>query len=77
MVTITGFITEAGDIRRFKSPKQIQKYVGLELVENSSGKHKGKTRISTRGRRKLRKILYQLMIPLLARSNEFREIYDY
>lgn len=76
-VTIAGFIAEIGDIRRFKSPKQIQKYAGLELVENSSGKHKGRSRISKRGRRKLRKILYQVMIPLLARNKEFREIYDY
>lgn len=53
-ITIAGFIAEAGDIRRFDSPKQIQKYAGLELVENSSGKHKGRTRISKRGRRKLR-----------------------
>lgn len=76
-ITIAGFIAEVGDIRRFKSPKQIQKYAGLELVENSSGKHKGKSRISKRGRRKLRKVLYQVMIPLLARNKEFREIYDY
>lgn len=76
-VTIAGFIAEVGDIRRFESPKQIQKYAGLELIENSSGKHKGRTRISKRGRRKLRKILYQVMIPLLARNKEFREIYDY
>ena len=76
-ITIAGFIAEVGDIRRFKSPKQIQKYAGLELVENSSGKHKGRTRISKRGRRKLRKILYQVMVPLLARNKEFRTIYDY
>lgn len=37
LVTIAGFIAEIGAIRRFKSPKQIQKYAGLELVENSSG----------------------------------------
>ena len=66
-----------GDIRRFRSPKQVQKYAGLELVENSSGKHKGRTRISKRGRRKLRKILYQVMIPLLSSNKEFREIYNY
>lgn len=76
-VTIAGFIAEVGDIRRFKSPKQIQKYAGLELVENSSGKHKGRSRISKRGRRKLRKSLYQVMVPLLARNKEFRTIYDY
>ena len=67
-ITIAGFIAEVGGIRRFKSPKQIQKYAGLELVENSSGKHKGKSRISKRGRRKLRRVLYQVMIPLLARN---------
>ena len=77
IITIAGFIAEVGDIRRFKSPKQIQKYAGLELVENSSGKHKGRSRISKRGRRKLRKILYQVMIPLLASNKEFRQIYDY
>lgn len=76
-ITIAGFIAEVGDIRRFDSPKQIQKYAGLELVENSSGKHKGRTRISKRGRRKLRKILYQVMVPLLARNKEFRGIYDH
>ena len=77
IITIAGFLAEVGDIRRFQSPKQIQKYAGLELVENSSGKHKGKSKISKRGRRKLRKVLYQVMIPLLAGNREFREIYDY
>ncbi len=76
-ITIAGFIAEVGDVRRFKSPKQIQKYAGLELVENSSGKHKGRSRISKRGRRRLRKILYQVMVPLLASNKEFRGIYDY
>lgn len=32
-VTIAAFIAEVGDIRRFDLPKQIQKYVGLEVVE--------------------------------------------
>ena len=46
LVTVAGFISEVGDISRFKNPKQIQKYAGFELVENSSGKHKGRTTIS-------------------------------
>ena len=53
LVTVAGFISEVGDISRFKNPKQIQKYAGFELVENSSGKHKGRTTISKRGRKKL------------------------
>jgi transposase len=46
LVTVAGFLSEVGDIRRFNSPKQIQKLVGLALRENSSGKHKGQTTIS-------------------------------
>ena len=36
LVTIAGLIAEIGDIRSFKPSKQIEKYTGLELVENSS-----------------------------------------
>lgn len=75
--TIAGFIAEVGDIRCFDSPKRITKYVGLELVENSSGKHKERSQISKRGRKKFRKILYQVMVPLFARIKEFCAIYDY
>ena len=37
-ITIAGFIAEVGDIRRFDSPKQIQKYAGLELGGKQFGK---------------------------------------
>ena len=44
--TISGLAVEAGDIRRFDNSKQIQKLAGYALVEDSSGKHQGETRIS-------------------------------
>lgn len=77
LVTVAGFVSEVGDISRFKDPKQIQKYAGFELVENSSGKHKGQTTISKRGRKKLRKILYQVVLPLIRSNKEFRDVYEY
>lgn len=77
IITIAGFLSEVGDIRRFTSPKQIQKLAGLELRENSSGKHKGQTTISKRGRKKLRKILFQVVLPMIRSNAEFREVYDY
>ncbi len=48
LITVAGFLSEVGDIRRFDSPKQIQKLAGLELKENSSGKHHGRSFISKR-----------------------------
>ena len=37
VVIAAGLLAEIGDIRRFNSPKQIQKLAGLAIVENSSG----------------------------------------
>lgn len=77
LITVAGFLGEIGDVRRFESPKQIQKLAGLSLRENSSGKHKGQTTISKRGRSKLRAILFQAVIPLVAKNPEFRALHEY
>jgi transposase len=60
LVTVAGFLSEVGDIKRFSDPKQIQKLAGLAVVENSSGKRKGLPGISKRGRSRLRWVLFQL-----------------
>lgn len=77
LVGIAGFIAEVGDISRFEHPKQIQKLAGLNLIENSSGKHKGMTTISKRGRSRLRAILYQSIMPLVSKNDEFIELHRY
>ncbi len=77
LITVAGFLAEVGDVRRFESPRQIQKLAGLSLRENSSGKHKGQTTISKRGRSKLRAILFNAAIPLIATNPEFRELHRY
>lgn len=43
--------------------------------ENSSGKHKGRSSISKRGRRKLRRLLFQVVLPLIRSNEDFREVY--
>lgn len=48
VTTVAGFIAEVGDIRRFDNTKEFQKLAELELVADSLGKHKGKTKISKR-----------------------------
>ena len=77
LITVAGFLAEVGDVRRFDSPKQIQKLAGLEVKENSSGKHRGRSSISKRGRKRLRKILFQVMLPMIQNNAEFGEIYQY
>ena len=75
--TVSGFIAEVGDISRFKSPKELQKLAGLALVEDSSGKHKGETTISRRGRKRLRYLLFEVAMSLVAKNREFAELHKY
>lgn len=75
--TVTGILAEIGDITRFTDAKQIQKLAGLALVEDSSGKHEGRTTISKRGRKRLRYQLYEASLVLIGQNDEFKEIYSY
>lgn len=77
LVTVAGFLAEVGDLSGYTNPRQIQKLAGLNLKENSSGKHKGQTKISKRGRPRLRALLFRCVIPLLAKNKEFRELHRY
>lgn len=77
LVTAAGFVAEVGDISRFEHPKQIQKLAGLSLKENSSGKHKGKTTIGKRGRRRLRSLLFLGIMPLVSKNKEFQQLHEY
>ena len=77
LVTVSGFIAEVGDIGRFDNPKQLQKLAGYAIVANDSGKHNGESRISYRGRKRLRYVLYEAAISLIEKNAEFREIHEY
>ena len=77
IVSAAMLIGELGDINRFESYEQIRRYAGLNLVENSSGNHKGKTTISKRGRSLLRSILYRMAFTMVSKNNEIKELYKY
>jgi len=57
-ITVAGLIGEVGDFRKFKTISEVMKLAGLDLFEVSSGMHKGKHRISKRGRALMRKLLF-------------------
>lgn len=76
LVALATFVSEVEDISRFESSKQIIKLAGMNLKEDSSGKHKGKTRLSKRGRKRLRHSLFKAMITVLAKNTEFKAIHS-
>lgn len=75
--TIAGFLAEVGDISQYRHPKQITKLAGLNLKTNSSGKHIGQTKITKRGRKRLRALLFRVMMPLVAKNAAFRALHEY
>jgi transposase len=77
MKTVSGFIAEVGDIGRFDNPKQLQKLAGYAIVSTSSGKHKGESHISYRGRKRLRYVLYEAAISVIGKNDDFKEIHAY
>lgn len=75
--TLSGILAEMGDISRFDDVKEIQKLSGLGLVACSSGKHKGETKISHRGRKRLRYWLFQAAKSAVAHAEEFKGLHVY
>ena len=75
--TLSGMMAEMGDISRFDDVKEIQKLSGLGLVASSSGKHKGETKISHRGRKRLRYWLFQAAKSAVAHAEEFKKLHVY
>lgn len=76
-VSAAAFIAEIGNPDDYENYKQIQKKAGLNLKENSSGKHKGKTTISKRGRPTLRQLVYQIAFVAVAKNPEMKKLYQY
>jgi len=74
--TAAGLIGEVGDFRQFKTISEITKLAGMDLFEISSGKHKGKRRISKRGRPLLRKLLFCAAIHMVSKVGIMRQEYQ-
>jgi transposase len=75
--TVAGFFAEVGDLNEYSHPRQIIKLAGLNLKENTSGKHKGKTTITKRGRKKLRALLFRVCMILVAKNFAFKALHTY
>ena len=77
IVTLAACLGELGDPTRFDNPRQMSRMAGYNLVEDSSGKNKSGTKISKRGRKNLRSVLYQMALTMVATNDEMKELYNY
>lgn len=77
VTTVATFFAEVGDLAKYHHPQQLVNMAGLSLREHSSGKYKGQTKITKRGRKKLRKALYLAVRPLVASNPTFKALHTY
>ncbi|MBA4537725.1 IS110 family transposase [Bacillus aquiflavi] len=75
--TVALFFAEVGDITKYSHPQQLVNLAGLSLREHSSGKFKGQTRITKRGRSRLRRALYVAIRPLVAHNPTFKALHHF
>ena len=68
-------LAETGPLSDFDHWKQLLRYAGLNLRERASGKYTGQTKISKKGRRRMRKILGNIVLPLVPKNKLYGEFY--
>jgi len=77
MISVFTVIAETNGFENFNSSKQLQSYAGYDVVESSSGKHKGKTRISKKGNTYLRTSMYMPALTIIrSKLSPFYELYE-
>jgi transposase len=58
ILTVATILAETNGFELFKNIGQLVSYAGYDVIENQSGKHVGKTRISKKGNSRIRRILH-------------------
>jgi len=74
-VTTAHFLAETHG-RTFASSKKLIAFAGLDPIIRESGQWKGRGRISKRGNRSLRRVLFLMSVMVIRNNPVFRELYD-
>ena len=74
-ITGSTFLAEIGDINNFTSYKHIIAFAGLDPSIHQSGQYVGRSTISKRGNRHLRRIIFLMTLCAVRSKNAFREYF--
>jgi len=76
VITSVVLMALVGEPSEYDCARSYEKALGLNLKERSSGKHKGKLRITKRGNATARKYLYLAALRLISKDAVIRAWYD-
>jgi len=74
-ITGSTFLAEIGDIKNFSSYKHIIAYAGLDPSIHQSGQYEGRSTISKRGNRHLRRVIFLMTLCAVRSQNAFRQYF--
>lgn len=69
-------LAESGPLSDFDHWRELLHYCGLNLYERESGTYKGQTKISKKGRARLRKVLGQAVFALVQKGGPLADYFD-
>ena len=75
MMTVVKIIAETNCFSLILNKNQLSSYAGLDVIEDSSGNRKGKTKISSKGNSHLRHALYMPAMVVLKYVDEMKNLY--
>ena len=77
LLTMVILIAETNGFQNFSSVQALIKYAGYDVIEQSSGKTKGKERISKKGNSRIRRILHMPALNMVSHNvGNFPKIYE-
>lgn len=77
IVTLAVLLAETNGFLLFKSTRQLVSFSGYDVVENQSGRHRGKTKISKKGNGHIRRSLFFPAFTAVAhKSKPFLDLYN-
>lgn len=76
-LTATTIIAETNGFALFENQKQVESYAGYDVVENQSGDHLGRTKISKKGNSHIRRILHMPSLNVVTyKVKPFVDLYE-
>lgn len=77
LISVATVIAETNGFILFKNIPQLVSYAGYDVIENQSGNHVGKTRISKKGNSHIRRILYMpALVTITHKQKPFIDLFN-
>jgi transposase len=76
LITLTTIIAETNGFDLITNQRQLTSYAGYDIIENQSGQHTGKTRISKQGNSHIRRILHMPAFLVVKYEPQFANLYE-